>query len=79
MERGALADTLEDAMARLGHVRIAGVPGRNEPDRQGEVNWPYLFDLLDAHGYGGWTGCAYHPRAGTLAGLRWGRDWGLGG
>ncbi|MQX37932.1 hydroxypyruvate isomerase family protein [Roseospira navarrensis] len=79
MERGALADTLEDAMAHLGHVRIAGVPGRNEPDRLGEINWGYLFDLLDAHGYGGWIGCAYHPRTDTLAGLRWGAPWGLGG
>jgi len=78
MERGALTDTLEDAMGHLGHVRIAGVPGRQEPDQQGEVNWRYLFDLLDAHGYGGWIGCAYHPRIGTLPGLRWARDWGIG-
>lgn len=79
MERGALTDAVEDAMPHLGHVRIAGVPGRHEPDRQGEINWSYLFDLLDAHGYGGWVGCAYHPRIGTRPGLRWARDWGLSG
>ncbi|MBB4265889.1 2-oxo-tetronate isomerase [Roseospira visakhapatnamensis] len=79
MERGALTDTLEQALAVIRHVQIAGVPGRNEPDQQGEINWRYIFDLLDAHGYGGWVGCAYHPRAGTLPGLRWARDWGIGG
>ncbi|KAA5604874.1 TIM barrel protein [Roseospira marina] len=78
MECGALTDTLEDAVAHLGHVRIAGVPGRNEPDALGEVNWRYLFDQLDAHGYGGWVGCAYHPRSETRTGLRWARDWGIG-
>jgi len=79
MERGALADTIEDAFSHIAHIQVAGVPGRHEPDAQGEVNWPYLFNLLDAHGYGGWIGCEYHPRAGTAAGLRWGRAWGLGG
>jgi len=79
MERGALTDTLEQSMHLIRHVQIASVPGRNEPDQQGEVNWRYIFDLLDAHGYGGWVGCEYHPRAGTLPGLRWARDWGIGG
>lgn len=78
MERGALTDTLEQAMAVIGHVQIAGVPGRHEPDQQGEINWRYIYDLLDAHGYAGWVGCEYRPRAGTLAGLRWARDWGIG-
>ncbi|MBB4284602.1 2-oxo-tetronate isomerase [Roseospira goensis] len=79
MERGALTDTLEDALDRIGHIQIAGVPGRHEPDARGEVNWRYLFGLLDAHGYDGWVGCEYRPRAGTLTGLRWANDWGIGG
>ncbi|WP_299436879.1 2-oxo-tetronate isomerase [uncultured Rhodospira sp.] len=78
MERGALTDTLEAALAHIAHIQIAGVPGRHEPDAQGEMNWPYLFDLLDAHGYAGWIGCEYRPRAGTLPGLRWARPWGIG-
>ena len=55
---------------RVGHVQIAGVPERHEPD-QGEVYYPYLFGLIDALGYGGWIGCEYRPRAGTSAGLGW--------
>lgn len=56
--------------SRVGHFQIAGVPGRNEPDT-GEVNYEYLFDLLDELGYEGWIGCEYTPRAGTSQGLGW--------
>ena len=55
---------------RVTHVQIAGVPGRNEPDR-GELNYPFLFDTIDALGYGGWVGCEYRPAAGTSQGLGW--------
>ena len=55
---------------RVGHLQIAGVPDRHEPDL-GELNYPYLFDLIDTLGYRGWVGCEYRPRAGTSAGLGW--------
>ncbi|HET9762521.1 MAG TPA: 2-oxo-tetronate isomerase [Casimicrobiaceae bacterium] len=60
---------------RVGHVQIAGVPERNEPD-VGELNYGYLFEALDACGYAGWIGCEYRPRrgtepGGTSAGLGW--------
>jgi hydroxypyruvate isomerase len=59
----------------VGHIQIAGVPERHEPD-VGELNYPYLFALLDELGYGGWVGCEYRPRegmqpGGTSAGLAW--------
>lgn len=59
---------------RVGHLQIAGVPERHEPDR-GEVAFDYLFDLLDELGYAGHVGCEYRPRAGTSAGLGWLRRW----
>lgn len=60
---------------RVGHLQIAGVPERAEPD-VGEVNYGYLFELIDALGYPGWVGCEYRPRrggepGGTRAGLGW--------
>jgi len=55
---------------RVGHLQIAGVPERHEPD-QGEVHYPYLFELTDALGYAGWIGCEYRPRGATSAGLGW--------
>jgi len=41
---------------QVGHVQIAGVPQRHEPDL-GEINYPYLLALLDELGYSGWGGC----------------------
>ncbi|MBE1237525.1 TIM barrel protein [Phaeovibrio sulfidiphilus] len=76
--QGGLSDFIEENLEFLGHVRVAGVPLGDEPDRNGEINWPFLFTLLDAHGYPGWVGCDYTPRAGTVPGLRWGADFGLG-
>jgi hydroxypyruvate isomerase len=62
---------LRDPMqTRVGHFQIAGVPERHEPDG-GEVNYEYLFDLIDSLGYQGWMGCEYTPRAGTSEGLDW--------
>ncbi len=55
---------------RVGHVQIAGVPDRGEPDA-GEVNYAYLFELIDALGYGGHVGCEYRPRGNTREGLGW--------
>jgi 2-dehydrotetronate isomerase len=58
----------------VGHVQIASVPSRHEPDCE-ELNYPYLFAELDRLGYQGFVGCEYHPRAGTLAGLGWFRPY----
>lgn len=58
---------------RVGHIQIAGVPARHEPDA-GEVNYPHLFRVLDELRYDGWIGCEYRPAAGTRAGLGWLRN-----
>ena len=55
---------------KVGHLQIAGVPERHEPD-VGEINYPYLFALIDELGFDGWVGCEYRPKAGTSAGLGW--------
>jgi len=55
---------------RVGHLQIAGVPDRHEPD-VGELYHPYLFELIDALGWAHPIGCEYRPRAGTSAGLGW--------
>jgi hydroxypyruvate isomerase len=55
---------------RVGHIQVAGVPERHEPDG-GELNYPYLFELIDSLGYAGHIGCEYRPRGGTSAGLGW--------
>lgn len=71
---GDLTRRLEKHWAGVGHIQIAGVPERHEPDN-GEVNFPHLFDRLDQLGYGGFIGCEYRPKAGTSAGLGWLRQY----
>jgi hydroxypyruvate isomerase len=61
---------MKRAHAGIGHVQVAGVPERHEPD-MGELNYPYLFDLIDSLGYDGWIGCEYRPKAATSDGLGW--------
>ena len=72
---GDLIRHLERHFGQVGHVQIAGVPERFEPD-VGEIHHPALFDRLDSLGYRGWVGCEYRPargsaRGGTSAGLGW--------
>lgn len=49
-----------------GHVQIAQLPGRDEPDNNGEVNFPFIFKLLSTLGYNGWVACEYIPRGERL-------------
>lgn len=67
---GDIALKLRKYAAVCAHVQVAGAPERHEPDT-GEVNYPYLFDVLDEIGYSGWVGCEYRPAAKTLDGLGW--------
>ena len=67
---GDLATKIRQYIGNVAHMQVAGVPERHEPDI-GEVNYPYLFRLIDELGYAGWIGCEYHPKAGTSEGLAW--------
>jgi 2-dehydrotetronate isomerase len=79
VEEGDLAFKIRKYLAdpkqtRLGHFQIAGVPERHEPDT-GEVNYSYLFNLIDELGYEGFIGCEYIPAAGASQGLAWFQKW----
>ena len=64
---------------RVGHLQIAGVPQRHEPD-VGELHHPYLFGVIDelaaAGQWDGWIGCEYRPARGAVPnGTRDGLGW----
>jgi 2-dehydrotetronate isomerase len=67
---GDVTIRLRNALDLIGHVQIASVPSRNEPDRE-ELNGPFLFEELDRLGYGGFVGGEYRPRGATVDGLGW--------
>lgn len=72
-----LLATVRDNLDVIGHMQVAGVPGRHEPVG-GSVDWPALFAAIDDCGYEGWIGCEYRPQAGTREGLGWARVYGIG-
>lgn len=71
---GDVATALQAMIPLIGHVQIASVPHRHEP-QTGELNDSFLFKLLDQLGYNGFVGCEYHPAGETLAGLGWFADY----
>jgi len=74
---GCLAETIRANLDIISHIQIAGVPGRHEPNQSQEVNYPYLFEMLDDAGYDRWVACEYRPLGETIAGLAWARAYGL--
>ena len=67
---GDLAPTIERHLDSIGHMQLADTPGRHEPGT-GEINYPFLFGVIDRLGYTGWIGCEYRPKGHTLEGLDW--------
>lgn len=67
---GDLIRRLEKHRDVIGHVQIAAVPSRHEPD-EGEVAYKAIFDTLAAIGFTDPVGLEYKPRGRTEDGLGW--------
>lgn len=67
---GDVLDRLHALLPVTGHIQIAGVPHRQEPDEPA-LPLRAILSCLDRAGYPGRVGCEYHPAKGTLAGLDW--------
>jgi 2-dehydrotetronate isomerase len=68
---GDLVRRIEKHRDIIGHVQVAGVPDRAEPDGDNEINIRAIFRTLDRIGYGGLVGLEYKPRGDTVGGLGW--------
>ncbi|XP_070688512.1 putative hydroxypyruvate isomerase isoform X2 [Pempheris klunzingeri] len=66
---GNLTQNMHKYFPIIGHVQIAQVPHRNEPDSPGELSYSYLFTTLEKLGYQGYVGCS------TKEGLDWIKDY----
>ncbi|MCD0419209.1 hydroxypyruvate isomerase family protein [Rubrivivax sp. JA1024] len=67
---GDVTTRLREMLPVVGHIQIASVPSRHEPDGE-ELNYPFLFAELDRLGYAGFVGAEYRPRGKTEDGLGW--------
>ncbi|XP_058467630.1 putative hydroxypyruvate isomerase [Malaya genurostris] len=74
--RGDITSAIKTYAPYIGHVQLAQVPNRNEPDTEGELNFPYVLRTLKSNGYNDWIGCEYKPKTTTVEGLGWLRDFG---
>ncbi len=70
LTEGRLLPLIEQHLPHIGHIQIASVPDRNEPDH-GEVDYVDLLAQIDALGYDGYVGAEYHPAGRTDDGLEW--------
>ncbi len=74
---GDLIRRFEKHLPLVGHVQVAAVPSRHEPD-EGEVNYPAVLAVLDRLGYDGFVAAEYRPRGRTEDGLAWASSYGVG-
>lgn len=72
---GNLTQNIINYFPLIGHIQVAQVPERNEPDSPGELNYSYLWSVLERQHYHGFVGCEYHPAGGTTEGLGWLKDY----
>lgn len=73
---GDVLKKLAHYLPHIGHIQIASVPNRAEPD-EGEIRFEAVFQALMDLDYGGWIGCEYRPRGDAQEGLKWVTDMGL--
>ena len=73
---GNLSSLIKKALPYTNHIQIACPPGRNEPN-EGEINYPYLFNIIKNYNYNGYIGCEYRPLNNTLNSLKWAKSFGI--
>ncbi|XP_013792771.1 putative hydroxypyruvate isomerase [Limulus polyphemus] len=76
MITGNITNNTKELLQYVGHVQVSQVPNRDEPSASGEINYQYVFNLLEKLGYDGWIGLEYTPKETTLSGLKWIEEYG---
>ncbi len=61
---GNITQTYQKLAGRIGHIQVADSPARHQPGT-GEINFPYVYAVIDDAGYTGWVGLEYNPLGGT--------------
>ena len=72
--QGDLHNQLQSAMPHIGHIQIAAVPDRSEPDH-GDIDYQLLMQQLDVMGWQGHIGAEYKPAGTVEDGLDWLKNW----
>ncbi|MEP3947279.1 TIM barrel protein [Ascidiaceihabitans sp.] len=67
---GDLTHRLSDLLPVIGHIQFALVPDRGAPIG-GEINYPYIFEVISDLGYNAPLGAEYKPKGPTEKTLDW--------
>jgi hydroxypyruvate isomerase len=73
---GDLTNIIKRSMEYTKHIQIASPPNRYEPDN-GEINYPFIFDIIDKLNYQGYIGCEYKPSSNTQDSLGWAKKYNI--
>lgn len=68
---GNVTRNIRELLPYVGHIQIAQVPDRHEPDTPGELDYQYILSLLEKEAYNGYIGLEYAPKTTTVEGLQW--------
>lgn len=68
--QGDLTHRLRAQLDAIGHIQIAAVPDRREPDH-GEIDYGHILRFIETLGYNKPIGAEYRPATTTEAGLSW--------
>jgi len=66
---GDVIRRIEECKDVIGHIHVAGNPGRGEPDTAQEINFPAVMKKLISIDYDGWVGQEFIPTRDPFHGL----------
>ena len=67
---GDLTHRLTNLLPIIGHIQFASIPDRGSPIG-GEINYPYIFEVISGMGYNAPLGAEYKPKGPTEKTLAW--------
>ena len=67
---GNIIATLQEHIARIGHIQVADSPARHEPGT-GEIYYPHVLAALETLDYQGYVGLEYNPSTTSEASFAW--------
>nr|XP_012145575.1 PREDICTED: putative hydroxypyruvate isomerase isoform X2 [Megachile rotundata] len=73
---GNITKNIKELLPYIGHIQIAQVPHRHEPNTPGEINYKYILSTLEQEGYNGYIGLEYSPKLSSREGLGWIQEFG---
>ena len=74
MQEGSALAALPPLLSRIVHVQVSDTPNRHVPG-SGTIDFPAIFQCLEAARYPGWIGCEYAPMHRASDDLAWAERW----